>query len=302
MFFKNAAFYTLKKWDMSLDWLNERLGDMASKDCHKTQLETIGWSKPLGKHGSTYFHAQGQYIMLRMRKHKRVVDIAAVNELVDKKIEAIEKVESRQVFKKEKAAIKETVLMDVLPDALTKSEYTNLFIDTKSKMICVDASNSRTADIILCLLRETIGSLPCVSVQVKGVPKHDTTTWLRTNSPPEGIVLGKSAQLKTIGDTGEVLTFKNCDDLVIATERHTETHLVSLIELEWEKAVWFKFKTQEFLLNGLSFTEKEIQDDGDLETYAEQYDSDMAIMCGILSNLYEDLIAIFGGKPDDLFS
>lgn len=298
MFFKNAIFYQLRGWEYSPTDLETLLEERKSQNCGKFAVETLGWTQPLRNYGSMFTHVQESFIMICMRKHQKVIDSGAVSEIVEDKIQKIKREENRNVYSKEKLAIKEGVLSELLPDALTKSTYVFAYIDTEAKILCVDSSSYSAAETVVSLLRETVGSLLCLPMCVNDLVSFKLKTWLETNDPPEGVEIGHSATLQSVSDKGAAIAFKGEDDLAGEAETHLSTREVVNLALCWEEAVEFSL-TSDLIFKGLKFTEKLLQEvPEDPESFQEAFDGDMSILCKVLTNLYEDMVEIFGGVAE----
>ena len=100
--------------------------------------------------------------MVAVTKESKILPAAAVKEAVIAKVELIEQAEGRKLAKKEKDAIKDEVIQDMLPRAFTKPSATRALIMPELQLILVDSSSYVKAEELLALLRKVLGSLPVI--------------------------------------------------------------------------------------------------------------------------------------------
>lgn len=192
MLLKNAMVYTLiNPIEPNATLLNDLCEVEKSNDCGKSQMETWGWHSPESWNGVFIREVEGK-IIICLRKHVRVIDLGAINELADKTIKEIEKAEGRKTFRKERKQIKEDVLISKMPSALTKSALIFGYIDTVQNRIVIDTNSTKTAEKFLNVLRETLGGL---SVEPWSPPinlQREMSAWLalKTKEPGELVIQG----------------------------------------------------------------------------------------------------------------
>ena len=100
----------------------------------------------------------GGALWFKVRIQQRVIPPAAITELLDENIAAIEKVEGRKVFRKEKAAIKDEIIFDMLPKAPIVSKYVRGYL-SDSGLLVVDSPSDTIVGHVLALIREASGGL-----------------------------------------------------------------------------------------------------------------------------------------------
>lgn len=293
MLFKNAMFYELGSWELDSEELETALLGSQSRDCGKFEVSTKGWFPPVRRSGKLFTHVQGNFTMLCLRTHKKVIDISAVNEAADKKVRAIEENENRKVHSKERAALKDQVLTNFLPDAQTKSSYLYGYVDTRDMLICIDASSPGAAEEFLSLLRETIGSLTVTPIQSSRHVGFEMKTWIQEpHLLPDGVLIGDSAKLQAIHGGGTSITFQKDENLVDSLLPHLDTCEFNSLQLHWDNALTFVL-TSDLNLKGIKFFDEILENAAEAETEAQLFDSNMAILCPTLSNIFLDLKELF---------
>ncbi len=121
MFFKSLNIYKFtSELKQTNEELEELLAEAAFKDCHSSQSKSIGWSKPLQKYGIAFIHTHEDCVLICQKTEEKIMPSAAINEVLHKRVDAVEKEEQRKLTRKERTLLKEEVVFELLPKALTK--------------------------------------------------------------------------------------------------------------------------------------------------------------------------------------
>src|SRR5574343_63609 len=184
--------------------LNEKLQPAIFKPCGYHQEASSGFVPPIG---TELVYAQNGYLMLCLQTETKVMPSAAINKLLNEKVAELEEAEGRKLGRKEKASIKDEIIFEQLPKALTTIGKTYAYINPISGFIVVDASSDNKAEAVLSLLRKCLGSLPVVPLDVNNKPRHVLTAWL--DRSPESVTIGTECLLE--GEEGEKVKVKNLD-------------------------------------------------------------------------------------------
>ncbi|MRI35294.1 recombination-associated protein RdgC [Endozoicomonas sp. OPT23] len=299
MWFKNLIFYRFtQKFELSTEELEEKLTEKRFRSCGSQDVSTYGWVPPLGKHGDMLTHASGDFVLICARREEKILPSSVIKDALEEKIETIEQNEHREVFSKEKKALKEDVTMELLPKAFTKSQNTLAYIDTKEGWIVVDASSFKKAEELTSCLRECLGSLPVVNPPLKNMPSVTMTQWLNEKphiEPP--FVLGHECDLREAGDEGGQVNVRKQELITDEIKAHLEAGMqVSKLALLWDDAQSFVLG-DDLIVRKLKFTEviQDQLDDISADTAAEQFDADFSVMTLSLRKLINDLIDTLGG-------
>lgn len=146
------------------------------------------------------------------------IPAAAIRELVEERVERIEELEGRKVFRKERLTLRDEVLMDNLPRVIPVSSVTLVMIEPNSRLVAVNsASNSRVEDT-LGFLRALLGSFPVMPLIPSSRPSDVMTFWIRSRTITEGACFGAEAVIKDRCAGGPVVRIRNqslTDDSVL---------------------------------------------------------------------------------------
>lgn len=94
-------------------------------------------------------------LLVSLRREEKVLPGAVIKQKLDEKVDKIQTAEVRNVGRKEKAEIRQSIIDDLLPKALTKSSHTyGLLTDG---WLWVDTANTRKAENFLTKMREALG-------------------------------------------------------------------------------------------------------------------------------------------------
>src|SRR5690606_8890566 len=119
------------------------------------------------------------------------------------------------------------------------SSFDYAYIDPKTSMVVVNSSSAKRAEDLLSLLREALGSLRCLPVDVVNIPGQVMTHWVREGAASHNFELGEDVDLKAAGSDGEA-RFKRVDLSGGDVINHIDNGFsVSKLSLVWRDSVAF---------------------------------------------------------------
>lgn len=299
--FKNIIIYRLSRdVDLSPETIETHLAPFALAPCGSQDMAKAGWVSPMGKKGTSLFHAVNGQVILCARKEEKILPASVIKEEVQKQIEKLEGEQHRKLKKTERDSLKDEALQSLLPRAFSRFSSVFMWIDTVNDLIVVDSTSSKRAEDVLALLRKSLGSLPVVPLTMESPIELTLTEWVRSGQPPAGFVLQDEAQLKAILEEGGTISCKKqdlCGDEVATNIEAGK--LVTTLALEWQERISFSI-TDSGSVRKLKFCEHllEQNDDIDREDFATRFDADAVLLTGELSALINDLIKVLGGEME----
>lgn len=302
MWFKNLLLYRFTSpFESNPDELGQLLEKNAFTPCRSQDTSRYGWVPPMGDLSEElHFSAQGR-IMLCARREEKVLPSAVIREKLDDKIKLIQENEDRPVYRKEKETLKEEIIFDCLPQAFTRSQRTFGYIDVNNGWLCIDSSSFTKAEEWMKLLRDTLGSLPVVPIQVSESPAIVMTSWLRGAQLPEHLELGDECELREPREEGSIIRCKKQELLAEEIDPHLQAgKQVVKLALSWDESLQL-ILSEDLSIKRLKFGEQlvtEAQDSADGDK-AAQFDADFAIMTGTLERFIPDLLSYFGNPKAD---
>ncbi len=301
MLFKNAQIYQLTgKLELDENELSEELSKVPSRECGTYEAETIGWEKPLGESGTLFTHFGNGCYMICAKGYEKIINAAAVNDLLRKKINEIQKSEDRNVRRRESLEIKEEIVHKLLPDAQQKPSLTYAYIDAKNSLFIVDSSSAKNAETVIALMRMTLGTFPCRPITLANNPSVIMTNWIQSH-PPSSFVLTGNATLVDPASEGASINCKHQDLEADEIKAHIECCMqVTSLSMQWSDHITFTL-TDDLAIKSMKYmdliqneiTDTQVEDD------KGRFDADFHIMTRELSDLIKILVTEMGGLYKD---
>lgn len=296
MWFKQLSIYPLNKENLpDLDTLADKLNDAAFKPCMGLDWDSIGFASPVSFSPEMVFPAQNTW-RIALKKEEKVLPAAVVRDILDEKINEIREIEGRNVGRKEKMELKETITDDLLPRAFTKSGKTEAIIDTQHGLLLINQANSNRAEMLLTKLRDALGGLEAKLPRTQQSPGSLMTEWLLNGAAAGHFELDSDCELKGLGDAAPVVRISHQDltaEEVINLVKNGK--IVTQLGLCWQDRVRFVL-TQDFTLKRIQFLDviqEEAAGQGDdmqSITLASQI-----LMAEALGELLSELVHHLGG-------
>jgi len=299
MWFKNLSIFRLTEdFTLAPADLEQKLEQMAFRPCGSHEEFTFGWTSPLGKSSEQLVHSANGFLMLCGKKEERVLPASVVNEMLQEKILETEEQQGRKLAKKERTALKDELIFELLPRAFTFSNKTYAYIDPKGGWLIVDAASAKKAEDLLSSLRKCLGSLPAVPLNTIEKPVKVMTEWLVNNQAPDDITIEDECELRSPEEEGGIIRCKRHDLSLPEIKNHLDTGKeVIKLAVNWADRIAFIID-ENLAIKRLKFLDL-IQDqvaDTESGSEAEQFDVDFSIMSLELSNFFPRLLELFGGE------
>jgi len=300
MWFKNLALYRFTEpFSLAADELEEKLADKRFTPCGKQDEFSMGWTSPVGGSVEQLIHASNGFMMLCLKKEEKVIPAGVINEMLQDKVAEKEEQEARKLSKKERTALKDELIFELLPRAFSFSKKTFAYIDPKGGWMIVDAASAKKAEDLLSHLRKCLGSLPVVPVNTVDKPVTIMTQWLVDNATtPKDLVVEDECELRSPEEEGSIIRCKKHNLSLPEITNHLDTgKQVIKLAVNWTDRLSF-IVDENLAIKRLKFLDL-IQDqvsDTDAEDEVARFDVDFSIMSLELSNFLPRLLEIFGGE------
>lgn len=219
MQFRSVIAYRLtQKLELDQEEFDKALASKTFRPCGSQDLSTAGFTPPLPpKEGENSDSAPAlslwaeNCVLVRLLTEEKNLPEGAVRLKVSDKVDVIEKEQHRKVYRKEKDQIRDEVIQEHLPKALSKRAVTHAAIDLSLGLIYTDAKNHKQAEALLSMLREALGSLPVRPVSTKVAPSATLTDWIRNQQTSNDFVILSDCEMQSPGEEASVVRFKNAD-------------------------------------------------------------------------------------------
>lgn len=300
MWFKQLTIYPLNKENLpALETLADKLAQAEFKPCMGLDWDSIGFASPVSFSPEMVFPAQNT-LRIALKKEEKVLPAAVVRDILEEKISEIREAEGRNVGRKEKMELKETITDDLLPRAFTKSSKTEALIDTQRGLLLINQANTNRAEILLTKLRDALGGLEARLPRTQQSPGSLMTEWLLNGAAAGHFELDSDCELKGLGDAAPVVRISHQDltaEEVVNLVKNGK--VVTQLGLSWQDRVRFVL-TQDFTLKRIQFLDviqEEAAGQGDdiqSITFASQI-----LMAEALGDLLAELVHHLGGWMAD---
>jgi len=299
MWFKNLSIFRLTEdFTLTPEELEQKLAALSFRPCGPHEEFSFGWTAPIGKTAQQLVHSSNGFLMLCAKKEERVLPASVLNEMVQEKIFEVEELQGRKLSKKERTAIKDELIFELLPKAFTFSRKIYAYIDPKGGFLVVDAASAKNAEDLLSLLRKALGSLPAVPLNTIEKPVTTMTQWLVNNQAPDDITIEDECELRSPEEGGSIIRCKRQDLALPEIKSHLDTGKeVIKLAINWADRIAFIID-ENLAIKRLRFLDL-IQDqvaDTEANDEASQFDVDFSIMSLELANFLPRLLDLFGGE------
>ena len=229
---------------------------------------------------------------IQLRKEKKLLPASVLRQESKRRIKEIEEKEYRQLSAKDKKALKQRVLDELLPRAFSQiSTIEGIYIRDKGFLL-VNQAQANKREELLSHLRQALGSFEAALILCKKTATDLMSQWLLdNNSLPNDLAIGNYCELKNIANIKSVSRFVNQDiqskEVIGILEKD---HFVSQLALICQDKLRF-ILCEDFSLKNIQYLEKqqlmEIEPN-DILTLQWLFSQDLTL-------LYEVLIKAAGG-------
>lgn len=300
MFFSHAQVYQFTR-PPELNGLEASLKEFSIKPLGAQDVSKRGWVSALPG-AELMAHTVDKCILFAMKEEHKLLPPKTIKKQLNARVDAIELEQGRKLKKKEKDALLEDIVQQLLPRAFTDDSITYGYISLKHNLLVVNVCSSRKAEEFISLLRKTLGSLPVVPVQPKNQLDVLMTDWLVKKEHPAPFEITNNAILVSALEGGGTARLKNEDLFSDEVQGHVNSDkLVTEIGLKTDD-VWFTL-TNALQIKGIKFTDVLQEQNGniDKDDFAARFDADFTLMTGtldiVISHLFDVLSVV---KMEDM--
>ena len=294
---KNLIIYRIDpNWSMDLSAMESALAALPFHPCGPTQADSLGWVPPRGQaNGALVESVAGQRI-LKLQVERKSVPSDAIQRKLDERIAKIEQHEGRKPGRKESRALKDEILLELLPHAFPKISGILTWFDLEHGRLLLDCSSQGNADKVIMALVECLPGLRVSLLNTQVAPQAAMTQWLVGDQSewPAPFAAGRHVELHSGDEMKSVVKFDrhHLDDEQMRLHI-SQGKLPTKLAMDWDGRAQF------VLTEGLQLRKVELLDvvfDGQSAEDDVGFDSDVAIATGELSALITDLVRALGGE------
>lgn len=208
---KNAIVF--KATLPNADLLEDHMKECMFSDISETEFARSGFAVNTIT-GELVTPITGGYT-ITVRRDEKIIPSSVVNKEVETRVAAIELNSECKLKRKDKAVIKNNVIVELCKTAFVKTTYLFAYYDEANKLLIVATGSKPLSDIVVSLLVKACGSVKTETINVSDV-KHGLTTRLRTYltsglEPFEGFRFSDFIQLGRLGDQKEIIKYSGSE-------------------------------------------------------------------------------------------
>lgn len=298
MWFRNLTILRLTEpFPFNAESLAARLAARAFQPCPSHQPSATGWTPPLGRKAVDQVHQVSGRLLICLRTEEKVLPALVVNQVLAERIALIEDQQGRPVRRREKQELRDQLVQELLPRALSRNRLGYAYLDPAAGWLVVDSASPRGVEEITGALREALDSLPVAPLRVAWSPSSVMTAWLTEGQAPPAFTLGDVCELREDSAAGGVVRCRGQD----LTGEEMRGHLqagkqVTRLGLIWNERVALVLD-ETLVVRRLQFLDvvREALRETTAESMEAVFDAEFALMTGELTLLLPRLLESFGG-------
>ena len=295
LLFKNLVVYQFTQpFPLSAAELETKLEEKCFNGCGEHDFSSFGWTSALSKNSKNFVHEGNDCLLICATHEEKIIPSSVVADLVEERIAEIEDQQSRTVYSKERRFIRDDIVASLLPRAFSRKKYTQAYIDVTSGLLVVNASSFNQAKELTSFFRQTLGSLPVVSLPVKDVPAFRMTNWLSGDETiPDSYILGDFCELRDYGnlrdEKGVVIARHEDLESDAITEHLASGKAVSKLGIKWKDQLSVRL-CDDLRFTQLTFSDefKEKLDEVESDNHQQELATTFQIMTGTLRRFLTD--------------
>jgi recombination associated protein RdgC len=297
MWFRNLTLFRLvERFPLTVEELTARLEQRAFQPCPSHQPSAAGWAPPLGRKARDLVHAAAGRLMVCLRIEEKLLPSIVVNQAVAERVALIEDQQRRSVRRREKQELRDQLVQELLPRALTRGRLGYAYLDPTAGWLVIDSASPRGVEEITGILRKTLDSLPIEPPRARRSVAAIMTAWLAEGRAPAEFSLG-DVELREGGGAGGIVRCRGQDLTGDEIRAHLEAgKQVTRLGLIWNDRLAFVLD-EALVIRRLQFLDVVRESSRDAAASPEAlFDAEFALMTGELALLLPRLLELFGGE------
>lgn len=294
--FKNAKIYRLTSvapfWN--LDELNDKLAAHAYVPAGELQRESIGWVA--SRDGAELAHSVSGKLLLTLRVESKLLPGKAINQATAARALEIEHQQGHKPGRKQMKEIREKIIDEKLPTALTQYDDIHLWIDLLDRWLIIDTSTPSKADMVIGLLAKSIEPFPIENLYVAISPAQAMTGWLAEDEPPVNFSIDQDAELRASGTSGAAIRYVKHSIDADDVRRHIQAgKQCTRLAMTWADKISFEL-TEDLDIRKIRALDTLKENHPAEDTDAEVFDAEFLLMAGEIAKLLAELVYALGGE------
>ncbi len=295
MRFKNLLVYRLgPHWNVEPRILEKLLAGRALQPCNSFEMESHGWLPP--REGDPFLFALNRHWLLTLGVEQKLLPASIIRQVAVERAAELAKKQGHSIGRKQMREIKERVLDELLPRALTRRLTTAAWVDPDHRWFVVDAAADAKGERVLETLRKSGNEFPAKRLDTQLSPGTAMTGWLAQGEISPDFTIDQDLELRA-GDANKA-TVRYVRHNLIGKE--VQAHITAgkaatRLGMTWKDKISFVL-TDTLQIKRVTFLNLLRQEtDQNADNKEDQFDLDFTLMTGELSLMLADLTQLLGG-------
>ncbi|OCG41714.1 hypothetical protein A9G28_05810 [Gilliamella sp. Fer1-1] len=289
MFFKNLIIYQFDKNNAIERLDSDMLKNMAFTPCGPTDSIKKGFVSPIDDDDVLKLQVQG-HSLLKLRIESKLLPSSVIKKKTAERIEQLEQKLGRSVTKSEKLCAKDEVIVDLLPVAFTKDQYTHVWINNNDNFIAIETASFKKAEDVLALIRKELGVLALKPLSVEKPISFTLKEWVcNDRTPPNFFILNDAMLADPLEGNGKI---KLINENLTAEEVRSylnDGREIKSLSFSYKQQTVFTVNT-ELVFSKISYSSEMLDENSDisLDDKAKRIEADFFLVANELANLIND--------------
>lgn len=304
MWFKQVQLLQLNgSINYATEILINKLVELEFRPCLPSMPSSIGWVSPVDDENEPFVLEMNNYLMICLQFEEKILPATVIRQELNEKIKHIEMTDARKIRQKEKLAMKEEIMITLLPRAFSKITRLYAYIDIKNNWLILNTTNAKKSEQFIAMFKKSI-SEEVHSFELKKLSPI-ATYWLKHQNYPTTFSIEKKCTLQDPSQQNRIIRCQEQDLFANSIQALIKDGCeVKQLALSWQDRVSFVLSADDFSFRSIQY-EEEITlqaTEMEAETKKQQFIADFFIMTETLSQLLTDLQQAFVGenrKPEN---
>lgn len=296
MWFKNLLVYRLKpNARLKVDTVEEKLKENALQPCGSFEMESRGWVAPRG--GERFLHSLERQWLITHGVNQRILPGSVITQTAQERAAKLAERQGHPVGRKQMREIRERVIEELMPKALTRRRTLAAWIDPVNGWVAVDTAADKKADELLESFIATDIDIDVKRLETTQSPSAQMTLWLTSGKIPAPFTIDQDLELRASGESRATVRYVNHP----LEGREIREHIAggkiaTRLGMTWKNRISFVL-TEQLQIKRVVFLDiLKNETESQAEDAEEQFDIDFALMTGELAAMLTDLTQALGGE------
>ncbi len=299
MWFKQTQIFQLSTpVAYDCEKLAAQLAPLAFTSCLPSFPSSHGWISAIDEEDAPLVHGTYGYMMICLQFEEKILPTTVIRQELDQKIKEIEANRERKVYQKEKYALKDEIILTLLPRAFSKFSRIHAYFDTKNNWLIIDTVNAAKTEKFLEQFKKSFTGINLQPIETEKLGPI-LSRWLINNDYPKEFAVEKACVLRDPNQQSRVIRCQQQNLFASSIQALIKDGCeVQQLALTWQDRVNFVL-LDSLLLQSIKFNDEIIEQTKQMEpeTKQQQFAADFLIMAETISALLKDLLPLFHKAP-----